>query len=117
MLLLKGIAVSNLRFVKAESSFVHNLMTNTQFKQLAKVFVSSFMYSQINVLEPVSKAYVFCFHKTLETTFNNILRNAEIHGCLYNENTVLQQNRGEKGSCAPLSHKPNKDCSGSPDNF
>ncbi len=74
------------------------------------------MYSKINVLEPVSKAYVFGCIRRLKQ-HNNILHDAEVHGCLFNEKTVSQQNRGEKGSCAPLSHKPNKDCSGSPGNY
>ncbi len=72
------------------------------------------MYSKINVLEPVSKAYVFGSTRRLKqhSTTYSVMQKSMV-ACA--KEKVLQQNRGEKVSCALLSHKPNKGCSGSPD--
>ncbi len=64
----------------------------------------------------VCKAYGFGFTTRLKQ-INNMLRYAQVHGCLCNEKTVLQQNRVEKGSCTSLSLKSNTDCAGSRDNY
>ncbi len=61
--------------------------------------------------------YVLQDAQTLDTTLNNKLRYSEVHSCLCKENTIFQQNSGEKVLCVTLSHKTHKDCSGSHGNL
>ncbi len=95
---VKRSAVSNLRFVKAESSSIHYLKTNTQLKYWGNAVVSSFMYFRIHVLEPACKVYVFGCTKRLKqhsTTYSAMQKSV-----VASAKKCLPSSRGEerKGS-------------------